>query len=356
MARVNISDSSDCVDVQSEFNPIVFQVMIVATLAISTVGGNVCTLLTFIGSRYLRNSHGLIIVSLAFSDFGIGLVSMGSIYPAALQYWPHKHIFCVLQGFLFEVCHTNSFFMTVFLSIERYLAVIHPHQYTTVLARKKVSVIICVTWIVAFVGYGLPTALQRFQYLFNKPILVCLVKYRQFNNLSVGAVFLWFLFTFVNFGLVTYTCARVTLAMRNIAEKRLGQASQRQVQQKSRFAKKALHTFKISIVILVAFYVLRSPYVAIILATALKVDKCSLPNFLIFVAYWVAMINGCFNFFVYVVMNLNFRREFKRLVMRQEILPPRETKTPTATNEKSDSNRQSPATIQPSSSNSSQRQ
>lgn len=346
-----IEDDS-CEESNRDYHPIVLEVLVVTVIAMVTVGGNLMTLFTFIGSRYLRNAHGLVIISLAFSDLGIGFVALLSIYPTAVQSWPHGAVPCSLLGFFYEVCHTNSFFVTIYLSIERYLAVIHPLKYTTLVTRTKILVVLITTWIAPFVCFGIPSLTQYFSYEFNDPILTCQVNWRQLNSLPIRAVFIWFVFTILNFGLVTYTCARVSMAMKEIALKRQGtQTNNSENKMVSRGVRQAIITFKISVVILFAFYFLRAPYIITILITGTAVDRCAIPELLLFFTYWISMVDGCFNFFVYVVMNKNFRREFKRLVLRQDCQPPKDTKT--ATNEKVDSKIKNIASLPVESSNNS---
>uniref|UniRef100_A0A0V0J7R8 Muscarinic acetylcholine receptor M3 n=1 Tax=Schistocephalus solidus TaxID=70667 RepID=A0A0V0J7R8_SCHSO len=122
-------------------------------VSIACISGNLLVLVAFILDRGVRTSNNYFIISLAFTDILIGLISINffMLY-LMLGYWPLGNIVCECwMAMDFTLCFISQ--VTVFMiTIDRYLSVTHALRYRNWRTDNKLKVMLAISWI-------LPTAL-----------------------------------------------------------------------------------------------------------------------------------------------------------------------------------------------------
>ena len=118
-------------------------------LAVVTVVGNGLVIFLITTRRNLRTTTNWFVLSLAVADFGVGAVyyprvSFCSIYDET----------CVNEavgiGFLFGVLFVYASAANLCaLTLDRYLAVVHPLRYVTFMKKKRVALLVSAAWAVA---------------------------------------------------------------------------------------------------------------------------------------------------------------------------------------------------------------
>ena len=115
--------------------------------SILTILGNTLVILAFFLDRQIRQPTNYFILSLSFSDFLIGLLSMPllTIYIYAKD-WPLNATICDIWLSLdYTVCLT-SIYTVLLITIDRFCSVKMPAKYRKWRTTKKINIMIAITW------------------------------------------------------------------------------------------------------------------------------------------------------------------------------------------------------------------
>lgn len=128
----------------------------ISGLILIAVVGNVLTICAFITDRKLCTVYDFYIFNLAITDLLIGCSSMPfyAVYTVKEFTWEFGVPFCKIWLTLdFTLC-LESVLLMLLLSYDRLLLVKLGPQYSLRCTRKRASVIITISWILAFLLYG----------------------------------------------------------------------------------------------------------------------------------------------------------------------------------------------------------
>lgn len=138
-------------------------------LTMVTVIGNGVVICLIICIRRLHNAANWSVLSLAFADLFVGLTFFPLLLAMkidSLNDPEHENLgpfFLVSRTFLYFSA-TNLFVMIV----DRYIAIVHPLRYLSILSPKVIKISITVAWILPLALFTLPRGL----YVRNKYLLV----------------------------------------------------------------------------------------------------------------------------------------------------------------------------------------
>lgn len=118
---------------------------------ILTAGGNVLVLMAIFRTPSLRVASNVFIGSLAAADLTIGLV-MNPIYAAivALNITDTTHPLNVAEQYLWIHTVITTTFNLAGMSVERYIAVIHPLHYPRVVTAQRTVIAVVAIWCFSF--------------------------------------------------------------------------------------------------------------------------------------------------------------------------------------------------------------
>ncbi|XP_006815827.1 muscarinic acetylcholine receptor M2-like [Saccoglossus kowalevskii] len=150
-----------------------------SALGLAIILGNVVVILLFTRVRSLRKLSNLFILNLAVSDLLVGLMSttVFTMYNV-IGKWPFSRLVCDIWLTIdYTVCSV-SLFAILAITVDRYIALVDPIRHLTRINKRQVWTTICLTWIVAFVIYGLPNFLwPRFQREYSTSEEECVIAY-----------------------------------------------------------------------------------------------------------------------------------------------------------------------------------
>ncbi|XP_053156006.1 histamine H2 receptor isoform X2 [Hemicordylus capensis] len=136
--------------------------IVLITLIIVTVCGNVLVCLVVRFNQRLRSLTNCFIVSLAFTDLLLGLLVLpfSAIYEISSHKWSFGHTFCKIYISLDVMLCTASILNLFMISLDRYYAITAPLRYTTVVTPRRVAVTMFLVWVVSLMVSFVPIHLD----------------------------------------------------------------------------------------------------------------------------------------------------------------------------------------------------
>ncbi|KAI3390189.1 hypothetical protein SNEBB_006610 [Seison nebaliae] len=121
-----------------------------ATLVFITVFGNFLVIMAFVIDRNLRSISNYFLLSLAFADITIGLVSMPlyTLY-TLLGEWPLGTIFCDIYLCLDYTMSNASVANLILISFDRYFSITRPLRYRFRRTSRRTIAYICCAWLIS---------------------------------------------------------------------------------------------------------------------------------------------------------------------------------------------------------------
>ncbi|XP_028854452.1 neuromedin-U receptor 2 [Denticeps clupeoides] len=147
------------------FIPVAFTYLIIFIVG---VGGNMLTCIVIAKHSKMRTPTNLYLFSLAISDLLVLLLGMPlEIYDLWQNYpFPFGESGCYFKVFLFEMVCFASVLNVTALSVERYVAVVHPLKTRYIITNKHAQRVISGVWLVSLLCAVPNTSLHGLYYLY----------------------------------------------------------------------------------------------------------------------------------------------------------------------------------------------
>ncbi|XP_054474289.1 muscarinic acetylcholine receptor M5-like isoform X2 [Anoplopoma fimbria] len=139
----------------------VWEVITIATVSaivsLITIVGNVLVLLSFKVNSQLKTVNNYYLLSLAFADLIIGVLSMNLYTTYILMgYWSLGNLACDLWLAVDYVASNASVMNLLVISFDRYFSITRPLTYRAKRTPKRAAIMIGLAWLVSFVLWAPP--------------------------------------------------------------------------------------------------------------------------------------------------------------------------------------------------------
>ncbi|XP_031141510.1 trace amine-associated receptor 13c-like [Sander lucioperca] len=128
-----------------------FEVMLIHILLYSisllTVALNLLVIISVSHFRQLHTPTNILLLSLAVSDFLVGLVLMPGEILRKTSCWFLGDFVCFLYNYLSSIITASSIGDMVLISVDRYVAICDPLHYTTRITVNRVKLCVCLCWL-----------------------------------------------------------------------------------------------------------------------------------------------------------------------------------------------------------------
>ncbi|KAJ8269691.1 hypothetical protein COCON_G00122980 [Conger conger] len=240
-------------------------------------------------NRKLRNAGNVFVVSLAVADLVVAIYP----YPLVLTSifhngWSLGNAHCQVSGFLMGLSVIGSIFNITGIAINRYCYICHSLKYDKLYSDKNAVCYVLLIWLLTVVAI-VPN-------LFSAS-----------SAYTIAVVFFHFILPIM---IVTYCYLRIWILVIQV---------RRRVKPdlRPKLTPHDVRNFVTMFVVFVLFAVCWGPLNFIGLAVAINPPMVAplIPEWLFVSSYFMAYFNSCLNAIVYGLLNQNFRREYKRIII-----------------------------------------
>ncbi|XP_051259288.1 trace amine-associated receptor 13c-like isoform X2 [Dicentrarchus labrax] len=293
----------------------IFLYILLSCITLLTVALNLLVIISISHFRQLHTPTNLLILSLAVSDFLVGLLLMPFKILLLGGCWFLGSLMCLLFYYASFILTSASVGNMVLISVDRYVAICDPLCYPTKVTQKRVKICICLCWACSVLYNGI--ILYRFLKYpdrFNSCYGECVGEFDYVTGVvdimctfvgSIAAIVVLYMRVFV----VAVSQARVMRS--HIAAVTLKGSVRVTAKTSERKAAKTLG------VVVVVFLLCFCPYY---IPSLMGVDMPTTAVFSLF-SVWLVYCNSCFNPVIYAFFYPWFRRSMKLIVTFQIMQP-----------------------------------
>lgn len=298
------TDAVQLAKVVSILVPVMFGAVVIVGLV-----GNALVVIVVLVNKQMRNTTNILIINLAIADL---LFIIFCVPFTATDYstssWPFGDAWCRIVQYLILVCAYMSVYTLVLMSVDRYLAVVHPISSMSIRTEQNTMVAIAVMWL-AILVFCIPVMMAHGNYMYvfmHKKKTQCMFLQEKYNVKAFQISF--FLFGYIiPLSLISFLYVR----MLNRLWQGVGVGGH--ISAESLRAKKRV-TFMVVIVVVV-FAVCWCPIHLILLLKS--VDMYILSQASVYgqiVSHTLAYANSCVNPILYAFLSENFRKSFHKVI------------------------------------------
>ncbi|EDV22069.1 uncharacterized protein TRIADDRAFT_15459, partial [Trichoplax adhaerens] len=280
---------------------------------IITIVCNTAVLTVIFNKPMLQNATGFLMFSLAIADLLIGLFTMPTLIVTLLaKNWVFGDAFCSVSGVIQTAMSNLSVCVIVGLCIDRYIAILRPLRYCSIISRKRVIFYLMIAWSFSILLASLPLfglhqfGLGRYTYLPSEAS--CWLSIADSYNFIILFINLFLAYTlgiFIVYCLI-YRVARRSFFRISDITLTLSPKHDRRVNSKAA---------KTTFVIVGAFILCWMPrMILLIYQVQLKLRNDpqlahhTVSPIVMLLLTWLSLINSALNPLIYGTYNRNFRR------------------------------------------------
>ena len=287
--------------------PIIFGCITVLGLV-----GNALVIFVVLSNQQMRSTTNILIVSLAFADlFFIVFCVPFTATGYALTTWPFGVIWCKIVQYFMFVCAYVSIYSLVLMSLDRYLAVVHPISSMSIRTQLNTYVVVFITWMIILLGH-IPLLLQYgiFEYQYYVEDRSTCINLKNLDHPKVRKLFYASFFVFGYLLPLSLICVLYGFMLKRLLYGVVPGGSQRaeSIRSKKRVT-------RMVVIVVVIFALCWLPIQIIFMVQNFGVFEDDIGSIAIqFAANCLAYMNSCVNPILYAFLSENFRRSFKKLL------------------------------------------
>uniref|UniRef100_A0A336KQD6 CSON014148 protein n=1 Tax=Culicoides sonorensis TaxID=179676 RepID=A0A336KQD6_CULSO len=307
-------------------------------IGLSGLLGNALVVLVVAANPLMRSTTNLLIINLAVADllfviFCVPFTATDYVMPS----WPFGDMWCKFVQYMIVVTAHASIYTLVLMSLDRFLAVVHPIASMSIRTEKNALYAIIFLWIL-ITTTAIPVAISHgevSQVWHEANSSACIFLYEEYNLVAFQVkteLMLQFIFQ-VSFFLSSYVIPLALISMLYMAMlARLWKgAPGGRVSAESRRGKKRVT--RMVVVVVLAFAICWLPIQLILVLKSLKLYETTKTNVIMqVVSHVLAYMNSCVNPVLYAFLSDNFRKAFrKKCGCKTPVHYYNKTRRPTAT-------------------------
>ncbi|XP_074551151.1 trace amine-associated receptor 13c-like [Halichoeres trimaculatus] len=303
-----------CRKPSSSWPEALFLHIVLSSISLLTVALNLLVIISVSHFRQLHTPTNILLLSLAASDFLVGLLLMPAEILVNTSCWFFGDYICCLYNYVSFILTSASVGDMVLISVDRYVAICDPLRYSSRITERRVKVCVCLCWLcsVFYTSVFLKDDLSQ-PGRHNSCFGECVI----FIDFIAGTVDLVLTF-FAPISAIIILYMRVfTVAVSQARAVRSQVTSLTlQVSLPPPMRKSELKAARTLGILVVVFLICFCPYYGLALAGDSYVSE-SFSSFVIFLFYF----NSCINPLIYALFYPWFRKALKVIVTLQILQP-----------------------------------
>ncbi|XP_054421782.1 melatonin receptor type 1A [Pteronotus mesoamericanus] len=268
--------------------------------------GNLLVILSVYRNKKLRNAGNVFVVSLAVAD----LVGAVYPYPSVLTSvvnngWNLGHLHCQVSGFLMGLSVIGSIFSITAIAINRYCYICHSLRYDKLYSNKNSLCCVFLIWMLTLVAIMPNLRVGTLQY--DPRIYSCTFTQSICSTYTIALVVFHFILPML---IVIFCYLRIWILVLQVRWRVKPDS-------KPKLKPQDFRNFVTMFVVFVLFAICWAPLNFIGLAVASDPDSMvpRIPEWLFVGSYYMAYFNSCLNAIIYGLLNQNFRKEYRRIIV-----------------------------------------
>ncbi|XP_072253827.1 trace amine-associated receptor 13c-like [Leuresthes tenuis] len=139
--------NSSCTKSASSLSEFLLIQIVLSFIPVLTVTLNLLVIISISHYRQLHTPTNILLLSLAVSDFLVGLVIIPAGIVRNTSCWFLGDLMCFLYNYLSYIITSASVGDMVLISIDRYVAICDPLHYPTRVTERRVKLCVCLCWL-----------------------------------------------------------------------------------------------------------------------------------------------------------------------------------------------------------------
>ncbi|KAL6033906.1 hypothetical protein STEG23_034699, partial [Scotinomys teguina] len=268
--------------------------------------GNLLVILSVYRNKKLRNAGNMFVVSLAVADLVVAIYP----YPLVLTSifnngWNLGYLHCQISAFLMGLSVIGSIFNITGIAINRYCYICHSLKYDELYSNKNSLCYVFLIWVLTLVAI-MPN-LQTGTLQYDPRIYSCTFTQSVSSVYTIAVVVFHFIVPMI---IVTFCYLRIWILVLQVG-RRVRPVNEPKLKPQD------FRNFVTMFAVFVLFAVCWAPLnlIGLIVASDPATMVPRIPEWLFVASYYMAYFNSCLNAIIYGLLNQNFRKEYKRIIV-----------------------------------------
>ncbi|XP_069123050.1 allatostatin-A receptor-like [Argopecten irradians] len=275
--------------------------------------GNLLVIIVVVSNKKMQNTTNILIVSLAVADLSFIIFCVPfTATTYTMSRWPFGDVWCRIVQYLTYVCAYASVYTLVLMSLDRYLAVVHPITSMRIRNSRNTYIMVYLTWII-MLGGNIPVifefSLKEFQDIRNRSGCVDIDFFN--NAYPASQPFYGCFFAFGYVIPLTLTCILYGFMIKRLLYGVVPGGSQRPDSMRT---KKRVTRMVVIVVVIFAICWLPIQIVFVLISFGHVGMHSRFFVGSLIASNCLAYMNSCVNPVLYAFLSENFRRSFRRLL------------------------------------------
>lgn len=284
---------------------------IITTISVLVILSNILNLAVLRITEQIPSISRMFLLNLSCADLMVGLVScLPCVYPAVHSIWPYGPVWCQVAGITHGVSVTISIWSLALVSVDRYIAILKPLRYHSLMTLSHCRVIICFMWMLAISTFSVPifTKDNFSYYQFSEEEVICGLYWEYPWFCVVTAVYI----PVLSGSVLVFTTVHI---LRDVVKIRSNQVEPATSGQPARIKSRELKPVKVLGITSIVYFLAWGPYVIEVIILSF-VQQLRVPPTVRFATLWLANSNSFMNVIIYSVMYRSFRVNTMWLFLR----------------------------------------
>ncbi|KAK5897276.1 hypothetical protein CesoFtcFv8_010350 [Champsocephalus esox] len=268
--------------------------------------GNVLVILSVYRNKKLRNAGNIFVVSLSVADLVVALYPYPLVLTAIFHDdWTMGDLHCQASGFIMGLSVIGSIFNITAIAINRYCYICHSLHYDRLYSLRNTCCYLGLTWLLTALATVPNFFVGSLQY--DPRIYSCTFAQTVSSYYTISVVVIHFLIPLL---VVSYCYMRIWVLVIQVKHRV-------KREQRAKLQPSDVRNFLTMFMVFVLFAFCWAPLNLIGLAVAINPVKVApnIPEWLFVTSYFMAYFNSCLNAVIYGLLNQNFRKEYKTILL-----------------------------------------